>query len=661
MKWRIGMKGYSKAITGVMAGVATIVVLLFFLPLFNAFAKADAAQADSGIDTWAALQEAIDRAVAGELITLSEDLTALDTDAEITIPAGKSLTLDLNGHVLDASMEPNRTERLRCVINIRAGALLTLRDSGESGVLTGGFHDNGGGILNRGTLIMEGGRVTGNATLHSGGGIANEGTMVLTGGSVTGNTALRDGSDILNQAKGHLTVGGDVVLDSGEAKGGGIRNEGTLTVIDAQSGEVRIENMLAITRFMARLSILPVAALLFALLLTVWLDDYLSRERKRAMIVIIALVFILLFQNYWDNRLSAAAAYNALRIPLSVLGYALRPAILVMFLYIVKPGGRYRVAWALVGINAAVYMTAFFSTIAFQFTSNGHFKAGPLRDTCTLVSAVLYAWLFFLTMRQFRPRARKESWIPILVTVIIGGAVAMDYTDIFSDTPVSYLTMAIAISCVFYYIWLHLQFVREHEDAIVTGQRVQQMLSQIKPHFLHNALTLIVDLCDTAPQKAKEATEKFSMYLRGNMESIDRTGPIFFEKELEHTKLYLDIEQMRFAGDLQVRYDIACTVFSLPALTLEPLAENAVRHGVREKPDGRGTVVIATRETPDSYEIAVTDDGPGFDPTRLPEDGRTHVGIANVRERLRQVVDGTLEYRSAPGEGTTAIIRIPKR
>jgi LytS/YehU family sensor histidine kinase len=187
------------------------------------------------------------------------------------------------------------------------------------------------------------------------------------------------------------------------------------------------------------------------------------------------------------------------------------------------------------------------------------------------------------------------------------------------------------------------------------------MLSQIKPHFLHNALTLIIDLCDTAPQKAKEATVEFSRYLRGNMESIDRTGPISFEKELEHTKLYLDIEQMRFAGDLRVRYDIACTGFSLPALTVEPLAENAVRHGVREKPDGRGTVVIATRETPDGYEITVTDDGPGFDPDRLPEDGQMHVGIANVRERLRQIVDGSLEYRSAPGEGTAAIIRIPKQ
>ena len=575
------MKTYPKAL---LRAAALLVVALLV---------GGAARAESGVDSWSALQDSIDRAEDGEIITLSEDLKALDADAQITIPAGKRLTLDLNGHVLDSAMNPRQTERKRCVIKIREGAMLTLRDSGGSGVLTGGFDDNGGGVWNLGTLIMEGGCVTGNTALDSGGGVANYGTMVLTGGSVQGNTALRDGGEVFNEAKARLTVGGDVVIGNDEAKHSGIRNEGALTVIGTQNNEARIEDMPTLKHVIANLSAIPIAVLLLALLLTVWLDAYLSAERKRVMGVIIVLVFSLILQNYMDNRLSLAEVYNALRIPVSIYGYAIRPVILVMFLYIVKPRGRYRVAWAMVGANAAVYLTAFFSNIAFYFSSNGHFHAGPLRHTCTLISAVLYAWLFWLTMRQFRPRQRRESWIPILVTALIGGAAIMDFTVAFIEQPVAYLTMAIAISCVFYYTWLHLQFVREHEDALVTGQRVQQMLSQIKPHFLHNALTLIIDLCDTAPQKAKEATVEFSRYLRGNMESIDRTGPISFEKELEHTKLYLDIEQMRFAGDLQVRYDIACTGFSLPALTVEPLAENAVRHGVREKPDGRGTVVIA--------------------------------------------------------------------
>ena len=177
-------------------------------------------------------------------------------------------------------------------------------------------------------------------------------------------------------------------------------------MVSARAFTVNMEDMQVPTRSMAYLSILPIAALLLAFLLTVRLDAYLSRERMRVMIAIIALVFSLIFQNYWDNRLSLTNTYTMLRIPLAALGYALRPVILVMFLYIVKPDGRYRAAWILIGVNTAVYMTAFFSDIAFRFTTNGHFVSGPLRDTCTLVSAALYAWLFFLTMRQFRPRAK---------------------------------------------------------------------------------------------------------------------------------------------------------------------------------------------------------------------------------------------------------------
>ena len=237
-----------------------------------------------------------------------------------------------------------------------------------------------------------------------------------------------------------------------------------------------------------------------------------------------------------------------------MLGYALRPVILVMFLYIVKPGGHYHVAWALVGANAAIYMTAFFSGIAFYFSSHGHFKPGPLHQTCTLISAALYAWLFLQTMRQFRPRESKESWIPILVTVLIGGAVAMDFTVAYGDQPISFLTMAIAISCVFYYIWLHLQFVREHEDALRAGQHIQLMMGQIQPHFLFNSLEVIRRVYRKEPEKADNALLKFERYLRGNMDSMAQKEPIQFRTELEHTQTYLELEQLRFPTTICVAW-----------------------------------------------------------------------------------------------------------
>jgi len=110
-----------------------------------------------------------------------------------------------------------------------------------------------------------------------------------------------------------------------------------------------------------------------------------------------------------------------------------------------------------------------------------------------------------------------------------------------------------------------------------------------------------------------------------------------------------------------VRYDIACESFFLPTLTLEPIVENAVRHGVRGNSDGRGEVAIATREYPDRYEITVTDNGPGFDPAKQPQDqGRSHIGLQNVRDRLAQMRGGSLNIASAPGQGTCVTITIPK-
>ena len=87
------------------------------------------------------------------------------------------------------------------------------------------------------------------------------------------------------------------------------------------------------------------------------------------------------------------------------------------------------------------------------------------------------------------------------------------------------------------------------------------------------------------------------------LDSLSTVGSIPFEKELSHTKFYLELEQIRFEYALQVEYDISCTDFTIPTLTLQPLVENAVRHGVRGNEDGRGTVIISTREYPDRLRL----------------------------------------------------------
>jgi len=189
--------------------------------------------------------------------------------------------------------------------------------------------------------------------------------------------------------------------------------------------------------------------------------------------------------------------------------------------------------------------------------------------------------------------------------------------------------------------------------------RISIMLSQIQPHFLYNALAVISRLCDKDPAKAKRATINFSNYLRANMNLLERTEPIPFENELNHTISFLNLEKAMYGEALNVIYDVQEKYFRLPALTMQPIVENAVKHGIGKK-EGGGTVTISTREDENNYLVIISDDGTGFEQGKIADDGQQHIGINNVRLRLSAQCGGSLEIESKPGAGTTATIIIPK-
>ena len=195
----------------------------------------------------------------------------------------------------------------------------------------------------------------------------------------------------------------------------------------------------------------------------------------------------------------------------------------------------------------------------------------------------------------------------------------------------------------------------------LSESRIAIMLSQIQPHFLYNALAVISRLCDKDPAEAKKATINFSNYLRANMNLLERTEPIPFENELNHTIGFMNLEKAMYGDSLNVIYDIQTKNFNLPALTVQPIAENAIKHGIGKK-EGGGTVTISTKETESGgYMIIITDDGVGFEQGKNNDDGQQHIGINNVRLRLSAQCGGLLEIESKPGAGTTARIIIPKQ
>ena len=161
------------------------------------------------------------------------------------------------------------------------------------------------------------------------------------------------------------------------------------------------------------------------------------------------------------------------------------------------------------------------------------------------------------------------------------------------------------------------------------------------------------------PKKAEEALVDFTRYLRTNLNSLEDECLIPFAQELEHTWHYIRLEQMRYGEDLRVEFQIPVTQFFLPSLTLEPIVENAVRHGVMQRESG-GTITIRTAEDSLNYLIVVTEDGVGFDTSCLTQSDPHHVGVQNVQKRLAAMCGGSLTLQSTPGGGTTAVISIPK-
>lgn len=197
------------------------------------------------------------------------------------------------------------------------------------------------------------------------------------------------------------------------------------------------------------------------------------------------------------------------------------------------------------------------------------------------------------------------------------------------------------------------------QEKMIQEQRTALTISQIQPHFLYNSLATIGYICKKDPIKASQAIDQFSDYLRANLNSIKKKENVPFLEELKHIKTYVSLEKLRFEDRLKVIYDIPYTDFLVPSLSIQPLVENAIKHGICNKIEG-GRVIIRTVDYLECIKVVIEDDGVGFDSNVNLNDGKTHVGIENVRSRLKSMSDATLEIQSKVGKGTTATITFKK-
>ncbi len=189
--------------------------------------------------------------------------------------------------------------------------------------------------------------------------------------------------------------------------------------------------------------------------------------------------------------------------------------------------------------------------------------------------------------------------------------------------------------------------------------------AQIKPHFLYNTLNTISSFCDTNPERCGQLINELANYLRQSFDFNNLNMFIPIDREISLIDSYVAIEKARFGSNLNVEFEISSNIQAyIPPLSIQPLVENAIRHGLRKK-GGKGTVMISIQNISDGIEVSVKDNGSGISSDKLDklliDDGARGVGLRNINTRLKKLYGNGLNLKSDIGKGTEVTFKIPFR
>lgn len=305
----------------------------------------------------------------------------------------------------------------------------------------------------------------------------------------------------------------------------------------------------------------------------------------------------------------------------------------------------------LCGLSVLYSIGNAFLGYSFVVSETGHYVHSE--NAAMVLFHLLFSIATFVAlilMALFAKRSARSSRVAFIVyTLFPMAGIVVDYS--IHGVSLTYVGISISVLVIYTNIYLQKQkYIEEQKSAL--------MLSQINPHFTYNTLSAIAALCDISPKQAKSLTIDFSRYLRQNLDTMTSASLIPFEKELEHIECYLKIEKARFREKLNVIYAIDCKEFYIPPLSVQPIIENAIKHGITKRAEG-GTLKISTFVRDDKYVVEVIDDGVGFDVAAFEANKQGHIGIENVRSRVKRLCKGNLSVKSTMGVGTRVTIEIP--
>jgi len=224
---------------------------------------------------------------------------------------------------------------------------------------------------------------------------------------------------------------------------------------------------------------------------------------------------------------------------------------------------------------------------------------------------------------------------------------------------INYASIIISVEIIFFYISHQKSVQLAEKEEMNKEVQIKLMLSQIQPHFIYNSLSSISTLISIDPEKAQRSLDEFTEYLRINLASLTETKLIPFDDELRHIETYVSLEKLRFNNRLNVIYDIGTTDFLVPPLSIQPLVENAIKHGVLKKIEG-GDITITTFELDSEYVVEIKDDGVGFDISNINFEQNQNFGLKNINYRIHRMCNGNLTISSKKDVGTKITVEFKK-
>ncbi len=312
-----------------------------------------------------------------------------------------------------------------------------------------------------------------------------------------------------------------------------------------------------------------------------------------------------------------------------------------------------RAAAVLWAIFLAVLVSAPFIGGFTILTPDNHYYRGPLYPLAMLPLIAILLLNLSGTIRSRKELSRKVflGFLIAILPMTLAHVVQL-FVDFYPLLDISYLLSALSM----YGFVLSDQIEQDRRrQREIADQRASIMVLQMRPHFIYNTLMSIYSLINQDQQKARAVTADFTNYLRKNFTAIASSAPIPFSSELEHTRAYLAVEQAVYEDSLFVDYDTPHTWFRVPPLTLQPIVENAVKHG-RDPYAGPFHISIRTRKTESGSEIVVADNGRGFDHS---DDSEPGIALNNIRQRLDIMCNGSLTITPNDGGGTVVTLTIP--